>query len=579
MTVRRDVAFVGRYLGPQKYLALALGCTLLSVTGLSLYSPRLLKGFLDSATEHRPVRELIWIATHYCVVNVCQSVLRVLATYLGTRMSAASTNALREDLVDHCLRLDMHFHLRHTPGEMIERLDGDISTLNEVFSTFFMQIASNVLLLGGLLVLVCIEDWRAGLALSVCSLCTLAIANRLRSKGQGHQRAFLEASGDFFGYVEERIAATDNIAPLGATWATVHGFLTKSFVLFRACLSAQLSMNVTLNTVWLVFYIANAAALGIGGYLFLDGYLTLGSVYLMHAYVSMTRRPVEGLVAQMENVLRALASIERLHELLDCKSRVVDGQGDELPDGALAVSFDGVVFRYDERAIALQNVSFQLRPGERLGVVGRTGSGKSTIARLLFRLYDPDSGEIRLSRIRLSDSKLRNLRRRIGVVPQTPQLFEGTIRDNLTLLDRSVPDAKLNTILESLGMEAWMARQEDGLDTVLGADGTGLSAGEAQLLVLARVFIADVGLIILDEPSAMLDDGTATLFYRALDTLLESRTSIVIAHRLETLDRVDKILLLEDGRVVEFGPRESLAADPRSRFFELLTRRQSRALA
>lgn len=212
-------------------------------------------------------------------------------------------------------------------------------------------------------------------------------------------------------------------------------------------------------------------------------------------------------------------------------------------------------------------MSFRLGAGRVLGVAGRTGSGKTTIARLLFRLYDPQRGAVRLDGLDVRRARLDAVRSRVGLVTQDVQLFDATLRDNVTFFDPEVPDVRLLAVFHELGLSSWLARLPGGLDAPVSR--SRLSAGEAQLVALARVFLKDPGLVILDEPSSRLDPATEALLDGALARLLRGRTAIVIAHRLETLGRVDEVLVLERGRVLEHGSRDRLAGDPSSRFAAL----------
>jgi ABC-type multidrug transport system fused ATPase/permease subunit len=217
-------------------------------------------------------------------------------------------------------------------------------------------------------------------------------------------------------------------------------------------------------------------------------------------------------------------------------------------------------------------VSVRVEAGHVLGVLGRTGAGKTTIARLLFRLYDVDAGAVRIGGRDVRDLRVDDLRRRLGLVTQDVQLFAGTLRDNVRLFDPGVDDDRLAAVFAALGLDGWLDGLPRGLDTELGQGpgARGLSAGEAQLVALARVFLDDPGLVVLDEASSRLDPHTEALLEHAIDGLLAGRTGIVIAHRLRTVERVDEVLLLEGGRVVEHGDRAALAADPSSRFAHLL---------
>jgi ATP-binding cassette subfamily B protein len=281
----------------------------------------------------------------------------------------------------------------------------------------------------------------------------------------------------------------------------------------------------------------------------------------------------------------------RIRDLLAVDSRLKDNTlgSASLPDGALAVAFRGVSFTYHDSApIAVQpegaagdageavlpDLSFDLAPGAVLGLLGRTGSGKTTLTRLLFRLYDPDAGCVALgdgaAMVDIRAFPLAKLRRRIGMVTQNIQLFHGTVRDNLTFFDRHTPDARIEAVMGELGLGEWLRSLPAGLDTVLESGGGGLSAGEAQLLAFGRVFLQDPGLVILDEASSRLDPATERLIEGAVERLVHGRTAIIIAHRLGTVQRAGEIMILEEGRIREHGPRGDLARDPGSRFSALL---------
>jgi len=229
-----------------------------------------------------------------------------------------------------------------------------------------------------------------------------------------------------------------------------------------------------------------------------------------------------------------------------------------------------VTFSYNGNDSVLSDLSFQLKPGAVLGLLGRTGSGKTTLARLIFRLYDPKSGCIEINGGDLRNAHLEDLRRNIAIVTQDVQLFRASVRDNLTFFDRSIPDEQIIVTLEQLELGDWYRSLPQGLDTALETGSRSLSAGEAQLLAFTRVFLRNPGLVILDEASSRLDPATEQRLERAIDKLLQNRTAIIIAHRLGTVHRADEIMILDGGNVSEYGDRQHLAADPASRFHQLL---------
>ncbi|HWI60348.1 MAG TPA: ABC transporter ATP-binding protein, partial [Symbiobacteriaceae bacterium] len=319
------------------------------------------------------------------------------------------------------------------------------------------------------------------------------------------------------------------------------------------------------------FTAGNLLALGFGALLFFQGKISLGTVYLIYSYTDLLLSPLQEISAQLQDLQKASAGSARILELFSVKpEHFQSAAGSALPPGPLALELADLTFRYDETTPALDGVSLRLEPGRTLGVIGRTGSGKSTLARLLLRFYDPSAGEIRLSGEEIRQVSPQNLRSRVALVTQEVQLFQGTVRENVSMFDPTVSDAQIARALDEVGLGDWLRSQPAGLDTRLGSGGAGLSAGQAQLVAFARVLLRDPGLIILDEASSRLDPATEQVLDGAMARLLRGRTAILIAHRLATLDRVDQILVLESGQVAEHGARQALAADPDSHYARLL---------
>jgi ABC-type multidrug transport system fused ATPase/permease subunit len=291
---------------------------------------------------------------------------------------------------------------------------------------------------------------------------------------------------------------------------------------------------------------------------------------LFFQYTAMLRNPIEQISRQMEQLQAAAASIGRIRDLWAIQPTQKDGSDTAIPAGPLSVRFDGVTFAYGDNDPVLKQVSFHLPAGRVLGLLGRTGSGKTTLTRLLFRLYDPAAGRVQVGGVDTGAARLRELRTRVGMVTQEVQLFHASVRDNLTFFDAGIPDGRILQVLDDLHLRPWLATLPQGLDTELSSDGSGLSAGEAQLLAFTRVFLQDPGLVILDEPSSRLDPATEHLLEQAVSKLLRDRTAIIIAHRLKTVLRADDILILEHGEIREHGPRAALEADPASHFSHLL---------
>ena len=567
--LRQYVELLVRYLRPQAGMVAALAVLLFTGIGLQLVNPQIVRYFIDEALAGSPVSRLIAAAALFTVIAVVQQLVNVLAAYVSGRVGWTATNALRADLGKHCLSLDMSFHNDRTPGEMIERIDGDANELGGFFSSFVINLLGNVLLLAGILALLFREDWRAGLALTAFTAVMLTVLARMRHLAVAHSRAERDASTETFGFIEERLSGREEIWANGAKPYVDRRFRELMRTWFRADIRAGLMTAIMFDINGFMFRVGSAVSLAVGAYLFLNDLATIGTVYLIFHYTSLIGTPVQSVTRQLNTLQRATASLVRIFELFQNRRTVLDGKGSLAVDEP-SLRLEEVSFAYGEGEPVLRDVTFDLRPGRVLGVVGRTGSGKTTLARLLVRLYDPDEGRILLGGQDIRECGVADLREHVAMVTQDVRIFHGAIRDNLTLYDRSVDDERLLTVFDRLGIMGWYRTQPDGLDTQLGSGGTGLSSGEAQLLALSRVFLKDPQVVVLDEPTSRLDRATEALIESALDELVAGRTVVLIAHHLATVQRCDDILVLDDGRVIEQGSRERLAADPGSRFHRLL---------
>lgn len=598
-TAQQAWKLMWRYLRRQRGRALLLLVLLLAGIGLQLLAPQVIRRFLDAAQAGAALSVLVGTAVIYLITVTAQQGLGLATTYLGETVGWSATNLLRADLVSHVLRLDMGFHKVHTPGELIDRIDGDASQLGNYFSELVIQIFGNGLLMLGILVLLFWEDWRAGLIGLAYALLVLLFLRLMQARMVGIWTRMRQAYATMYGFLEERLAGMEDIRANGGEAYVLHRFYPLQRAQVDGRNRGDLLNSFTYSTSYFLYIVALAAILGLGAVLYVRGQISIGTVYLLVAYIGLMEAPITEIQRQIADLQQAFASIGRITTLFNVQTHV-DARADvpqraRLPEGALAVTFDNVVFTYRDRAYALDgqaggeqepeetavlhNLTFSLPAGRVLGVLGRTGSGKTTLTRLLFRLYDVDGGAIRLGGVDLRDIGLDDLRNHVGLVTQDVQIFAASVRENLTFFRRGIGDAQIVAALEQLGLHDWMRGLPQGLDTPLASGGKGLSAGEAQLLAFTRVFLQNPGLVVLDEASSRLDPTTEQLLERAVDRLLTRRTGIIIAHRLKTVQRADDILVLENGRIIEHGPRARLAADPSSRFHHLLQTGLSEALA
>ncbi len=559
--------FLTRYLRPQWPRVALLTALLLSAIALQLLAPQILRHFIDAAQAGAAPETLLRAGFLFLAAALAAHLVGALGVYASENVGWTATNRVREDLALHCLRLDLPFHNARTPGEMIERVDGDVAKLSGFFSQFVIKVLGNCVLLVGILALLFREDWRVGLAYAVFAVIALVALRRMIDVAVPHWKEARQAAALLLGFLEERLSGTEDIRSSGAVPYVMRRLYEAMRDQMHKTRRAWLMGNLMWATTAGLIALGTALAFGLSAYLLRRGLITIGTVYLFFHYTEMLRRPLEQITRQMQDLQRASASIGRVGDLFALQSVTKDGPG-RLPPGALSVEAADLSFGYVEEDPVLSAISFRLEPGRVLGLLGRTGSGKTTIGRLFVRFYDPTAGAIRLGGTDIRSVRLTDLRRRVGLVTQDVQVFHASVRDNLTFFDPGISDARILEVLRELGLLAWVASLPKGLDTQIGP--RVLSAGESQLLAFARVFFKDPGLVILDEASSRLDPATEQLVEHAVNALLRTRTAIVIAHRLATVHRADEIMIVEDGRIIEHGARARLAQDPGSRFAALL---------
>ncbi|MGH3680842.1 MAG: ABC transporter ATP-binding protein, partial [Natronosporangium sp.] len=563
-----------RQLWPGRAGAAALAGAILVATGMPLLAPQLTRRFVDGAIGGDGTATLTLVALGYLGLAVSGQFARMLTAWLASRLAWDGTNRLRESLAEHALSLDMAYHGQRTPGEMIERVDGDVVALAEFVVAFLLDIVASLLLLLGVLIVVLTVDVRIGGVLAAyCGLIWFGMVRAQRLAVPAATRV-RERYAALFGNLEERLAGAEDIRANGAGNHVVNRFHQASADLYRSDLRAERVGGGLFAGTTVAFAAGTAIVLGLAAWTQQAGVLTIGTAVLLFQYTQMVRAPIERLIDQLKQYQRALAGMARIGDLLSQRRGMSEPARPEPlpPSGPLRLELTGVDFAYpddDERVLA--GVDLHLPAGQTLGLVGRTGSGKTTIARMALRLYDPTTGTVRVGGVDLRDTDPEQRRRRICAVTQDVQLFAATVRDNLTLFRPELAgDDRLRAVLVEVGLGGWFASLPDGLDATLGQHGAGISAGEAQLLAFARAFLTDPGLVVMDEASSRLDPATEQRIEAAIDRLLADRTAVLIAHRLSSLSKVDQIAVVEDGRVVEYGQRAELAADPASRFARLL---------
>ena len=556
--VLRRAAVLAR---PQRRLALAtLGFVALS-TSTTLIGPLLLRYGIDSGIRVDDPGALN--------VAIVAFVAVAIVAYVGSRQQYVFVNragegflrSLRLRLFDHIQRQSLGFFDRNKAGVLVSRMTADVESMSELVQWGLLQFVSATLLLTFALVVLLVLSWQLTLlALLVVPFIVLASIRFQRSSNEAYLTV-RERVGENLSSLQENIAGVRVIQAYGREPEQFRRFRRTNRALYDAHVHSVRVATWYFGVVEFFGVLATAIAIGMGGWLAQDGQVSIGTVVAVVLLLSSLFEPVQQL-SQMYNTLQsAAASLAKMFEILDTRPEV-----DEPPDAvtlpaAGTLDVDGVTFTYpDTSSAVLHDVSLTVASGERLALVGPTGAGKSTLAKLIARLYDPGEGAVRFGGTDLRAASLASLRERIVVVPQEGFLFDGTIADNLRLAQPDASDGDLREALRALDALDRFEAFPDGLATEVRERGSRLSAGERQLVSLARAALVDPAVLVLDEATSSLDPGTEALVEHALDRLMQGRTTIVVAHRLSTVRRSDRVAVVDHGRLVELGTHAELVA-------------------
>jgi ATP-binding cassette subfamily B protein len=565
-----DARLLAAYLRPERRAIAALTAILVVAMVLPLAGPVLVGRFVDAASAGKATHVLIALGVAFLVTALAGDGLQLVVTWLSVRMAWRVGNSLRLDLCRHALGLDVDWHGDHSAGQLIERVDGDIDAVTKFSSTAVLHLLGNAILVVGVLVISAFIDWRASLVIGLTVLAAVGLMIRLRRLAVPFYDDERETQSQLYGDIEERLGGLEDLRANGAGGWAVQRLHEHSARWWRTSRRAALRGDGALSGAGAVFATGSVLTLTLGAWLCRNGQISVGSVIALLRFSQLVSDPLWRVAEQLAEAQKAVAGTRRAARLLATRSALDDGPG-VLPAGtALSAELRGVTFGYGTGQPVLHHVDLLVPAGTSLGVVGRTGSGKTTVGRLLARLWDTEDGSVLVGGADVRTLQTASLRSRVGVVTQEVELFRAPLRDNLTVFGAiESDDPELWGALAHVGLGDWAAGLARGLDHEL-AGPADLSAGEAQLLAFARVLLADPGLVILDEASSRLDPATEDRLVVATEQLLRRRTAIIIAHRIATLDRVDAIAVLDHGRVVEHGPRAALAEDPNSRFRALL---------
>jgi len=560
-TTRRRLGTLWRLTRPYRGRTGLSVISLLTATATALAPPYLAKYALDDAVRGEAGTRLVIVVAIFVGAGLANWGMTYVETYLTGWVGERILADLRNELFDHLQRLSLGFYERNRAGVIISRLTNDVEAIDQLVTDGVTSLVQSSLTLAGTAVLLFVLDWR--LALATCAVIpAMSVATLL----------FRKYSARAYAAVRERLGlVTATLAEDIAGMRVLQAFTREqtAFANFRAVAQRYRESNmqtVVLNGVYFPFVdllstVALAVVLGYGGHLYFSGSISLGTLFAFMLYVQNFFDPVQQLSQLYNTFLSATAALDKIIGVLDEQPEVEDPpSARDLAAISGNVRFEAVRFAYGRGDEVLHGIDLDVPAGTTVALVGHTGAGKSTIAKLLARFYEPTSGRITIDGVDLNDVTQASLRHQLGIVPQEGFLFAGTVAENIAF---GRPEAHADEIVraaQTVGAHEFVLRLEDGYETQLGERGSRLSLGQRQLVAFARALLANPRILILDEATSSVDIGTERRIEQALRVLLADRTAFVIAHRLSTIRDADLIVVLEHGRIVEQGSHDELLA-------------------
>ncbi|HMT03908.1 MAG TPA: ABC transporter ATP-binding protein [Solirubrobacterales bacterium] len=535
-------------------------------TAAALAPPYLAGRAIDAGIEAGDISALNLMIGLFVAAVIINAVTSWLQTWLVGWVGIRVLQDLREQVFKHIQRMSIGFFNRNRPGALISRMTNDIEALNQLISDGIVTLFANLLTLIGVVAIMLLLDWR--LALITFTVLPLLLATSL---------IFRKYSAGAFKETREQIArVTSHLQETLSGVRVVRAFAQEDRHIGTMTALNEANRQANMKTVYLnasyfpatelLTAVGTSAILAFGGWQAIEGNIMIGVVISFIGYLQLFFDPIQQLAQLYATYQQGMAALDKIFTLLDTEVEIVDSPNAiDPPPLEGRIRFDHVSFSYgDDEMWATRGVDVEINPGETVALVGSTGAGKSTMAKLITRFHDPQQGRILIDGRPLDEYRQRSLRRQMGIVPQEGFLFSGSIAENIAF---GRPDATIEEIAaaaDAVGATPFIERLSDGLETEVGERGVQLSSGQRQLVAFARVILAEPRILILDEATSAVDTRTEKVIEKALDEVLEGRTAVVIAHRLSTIRRADRIVVLDRGQIVESGSHEELlAADGR----------------
>lgn len=547
------------YLKPYWWIELEILVCMMIGVALTLIDPLVIKALIDNVFVERNYGLLNVIMIALIGLYAVRGLFTVITAYVYNFAGQRIIFDIRSQLFQHLEKLHMGFYAKTKTGEILARINDDVASLQDIVTTAFINLVTDMLTVVAILALLLYLDWRLTLiSLTVFPLFFFTIgyfSEKIRKKS----KEVREKVADILSFFQETVTGMKLIQSFVREKYEARRFVQKGKDMINLRIGLGFWGSLANATAGFIVALGPALVLWFGGYRVMGGVLTIGGLVAFYAYVERLFDPVVRLAQLNITIQTALASIDRIFEFLDIEPEIKDApDAIALENVRGELSFKGVGFAYKPGEPVLENISFDVKRGERLAIVGPSGVGKTTIINLICRFYEPSRGAISLDGVDIRTIKLSSLRKQIGIVSQETFLFNTSIRENLRYGKLRTTDEEIARAAERANIHDFIANLPDGYETIVADRGMRLSGGEKQRLSIARAILMDPKILILDEATSSLDSVSENLIQKALEPLMRDRTTITIAHRLSTVVDSDRILVLTNGRIVESGTHREL---------------------
>lgn len=553
-TLKRLFAYLFKY----KFAVIGVLICMLITVVISLVNPLIIERAIDVYIAQSDISGLARLAVFTLILNIVFIIMVKIRMYVMAKISNEILLNIRQELYEHIQTLSFSFFDSRPTGKILARIIGDVNSLKNVLSNAVTTLIPDFVTICGVVMIMVVKDWRLALA-SLCSIPLMMLAIWFIQK-YSHVRwqIFRKKGSNLNAYVHESIAGMNVVQSFRAeeeTKEVFSGLVKEHEQSFIGAVRLSDMFGGAIDFCWglgaMILYWAGIKMIG-------ADYVSVGTLVAFGTYISMFWHPVMNLSNFYNQIITNLTAAERIFEILDTQPDIADEvEVEELPDIQGSVEFEHVSFTYDEGTSAetkvLENVSFQIKPGETVALVGPTGAGKSTIVNLISRFYDIQKGRILIDGYDVQKVSIQSLRQQMGVMTQDNFIFQGTIRENIVYGKMDATEEEIIAAAKAVNAHDFIVKMEKGYDTVLKERGAGLSIGQRQLIAFARTMVSMPKILILDEATSSIDTHTEVLVQQGIEALLKGRTSFVIAHRLSTIQKADRIFVIDKGGIIEQG--------------------------